>query len=166
MTEFEKTAGRIGLRRRCSLMRVSVIRIPALIPILLAAVPIALATEMKFPKTLEQYEMVRAGLAADELAAAKNGATNLVTAVQEEFAGSKPIIDASQKLAASESLDDARAAFQIISKDLVKVVEGQPGYFVMNCPMMKDGIWVQTTAKVSNPYKGKSMPECGEIVKN
>jgi len=120
---------------------------------------------MKFPKTLEQYEMVRAGLAADELAAAKNGATNLVTAVQEEFAGSKLMIDASQKLAASASLDDARAAFQIISKELVKLVQGQPGYFVMHCPMMKDAIWVQTTPKVSNPYKGKSMPDCGEIVK-
>ena len=147
-------------------MRVSVIRIPAVILIiLLAVVPVALATEMKFPKTLEQYEMVRAGLAADELASAKNGATNLVTAVQEEFAGSKPMIDASQKLAASESLDDARAAFQVISQELVKLVQGQPGYFVMKCPMMKDAVWVQTTAKVSNPYKGKSMPECGEIVK-
>ena len=146
-------------------MRLFIIRIPAILLIVLSAVAVALATNTKFPKTLEQYEMVRAGLAADELASAKNGATNLVTAVQEEFAGSKVMIDAAQKLAASESLDDARTAFQIISQELVKVVEGQPGYFIMNCPMMKDGIWVQTTAKVSNPYKGKSMPECGEIVK-
>lgn len=146
-------------------MRLFIIRIPAVILLLLAAAAVALATEMKFPKTLEQYEMVRAGLAADELAAAKNGATNLVTAVQEEFAGSKPMIDSSQKLAASESLDDARAAFQVISAELVKLVQGQPGYFLMTCPMMKDAVWVQTTPKVSNPYKGKSMPECGEIVK-
>jgi hypothetical protein len=146
-------------------MRLSAIRISAVILILLAAVVIGRATETKYPKMLEQYEMVRAGLAADELASAKNGATNLVTAVQEEFAGSKLMIDASQKLAASESLDDARAAFQVMSKELVKLVEGQAGYFVMNCPMMKDGIWIQTTAKISNPYKGKSMPECGVIVK-
>ena len=128
-------------------------------------VGVALGTEMKYPKTLEQYEMVRSGLAADELASAKNGATNLVVAVEEEFAGSKPMIDASQKLAASESLDDARAAFLIISKELVKLVQGQPGYFVMHCPMMKDAVWVQTTPKAGNPYKGKAMPECGEIVK-
>ena len=125
----------------------------------------ALGTDMKYAKTLEQYEMVRSGLAADELASAKNGATNLVVSVGEEFAGSKPMIEASQKLAASESLDDARAAFQVISKELAKLVEGQPGFFVMNCPMMKDGIWVQTTPKIGNPYKGKEMPECGEIVK-
>ncbi len=125
----------------------------------------AIATDMKYPKTLEQYEMVRSGLAADELASAKNGATNLVTAVREEFAASKPMIDASEKLAASESLKDARAAFQVISKELTNLVKGQPGYFVMNCPMMKDGLWVQTTEKVNNPYYGKSMLECGEIVK-
>ena len=125
----------------------------------------ATATDMKYPKTLEQYEMVRSGLAADDLASAKNGATNLVTAVEEEFAGSKPMIDASQKLAASETIDDARAAFQVISAELVKLVKGQPGFFVMNCPMMKDGLWVQTTEKVGNPYKGKSMAQCGSIVK-
>jgi hypothetical protein len=146
-------------------MRIFVTKIPAVILIVLAAVVVAFATDMKYPKTLEQYEMVRAGLAADELASAKNGATNLVTAVQEEFAGSKPMIDASQKLAASESLDDARAAFLVISKELVKLVQGQPGFLVMTCPMMKDAVWVQTTPKVGNPYKGKAMPECGEIVK-
>lgn len=123
------------------------------------------ATEMKYPKTLEQYEMVRSGLAADELASAKNGATNLVTAVQEEFAASKPMIDASQKLAASESLDDARAAFAVISGELVKLVQGQPGFYVMNCPMVKNGVWVQTVARIENPYMGKKMLECGEIVK-
>ena len=123
------------------------------------------ATDMKYPKTLEQYEMVRSGLAADELASAKNGATNLVTAVQEEFSGSKPMIDAAQKLAASESLDDARAAFGAVSGELVKVVQGQPGFYVMNCPMVKNGVWVQTVAKIENPYMGKKMLECGEIVK-
>ncbi|MFN2509620.1 MAG: DUF3347 domain-containing protein, partial [Chthoniobacterales bacterium] len=123
----------------------------------LLAASTAFAAETKYPKTLEQYEILRSGLAADELASAKNGATNLVTAVQEEFAGSKPMIDAAQKLAASESLNDARAAFQVMSKELVNLVQGQPGFFVMNCPMMKDGLWVQTTAKVSNPYKGKAM---------
>ena len=125
----------------------------------------ALATEMKYPKTLEQYEMVRSGLAADELASAKNGATNLVTAVQEEFGGSKAMIDASQQLAASESLDDARAAFGVISAELTKVVQGQPGFYVMNCPMVKNVTWVQTVPKISNPYMGKKMLECGEIVK-
>ena len=139
--------------------------ISAVFAVFLCTIGFASATETKHPKTLEQYEMVRAGLAADDLAAAKNGATNLVTAVQEEFAGSKPMIDAAEKLAASESLDDARAAFGVISGELTKLVQGQPGFYVMNCPMVKNGAWVQTTSKIENPYMGKKMLACGEIVK-
>jgi hypothetical protein len=137
----------------------------ALLVVFVATVAVGTAADTKYPKTLEQYEMVRSGLAADELASAKNGATNLVTAVQEEFAGSKPMIDAAQKLAASESLDDARAAFGVISGELAKLVQGQPGFYVMNCPMVKNGTWVQTTSKIENPYMGKKMLECGEILK-
>ena len=131
----------------------------------LSVVTAAFAADTKHPKTLEQYEMVRAGLAADDLAAAKNGATNLVTAVGEEFAGSKPMIEAAEKLAASASLEDARVAFGVISGEVTKVVQGQPGIFVMNCPMVKNGAWVQTTSKIENPYMGKKMLACGEIVK-
>src|SRR5205823_13300505 len=38
---------------------------------------VARAAETKYPKTLEQYEMIRTALVGDDLAAAKNGATNL-----------------------------------------------------------------------------------------
>ena len=139
--------------------------ISSLLAVLLCTIALASAAETKHPKTLEQYEMVRAGLAGDDLGIAKNGATNLVTAVEEEFAQSRPMIEAAQKLAASETIDDARAQFGIISAELVKVVQGQPGVYVMNCPMVKNGTWVQTVAKISNPYMGKKMLECGEIVK-
>lgn len=124
---------------------------------------VGFAVETKYPKTLEQYELIRAGLAADELASAKNGASNLVVAVQEELSASKAVLDSSQKIAASESLDDARAAFQLVSIEVAKLVEGQPGFFVMTCPMVKGSVWVQTTRTVGNPYKGKAMLECGEI---
>ena len=139
--------------------------ISGLILLFLGGITFASAAETKYPKTLEQYEVVRAGLAADEVASAKNGATNLVTAVQEEFAGSKPMIDAAQKLAASESIDDARTAFGVISGELTKLVQGQPGFYVMNCPMVKNGTWIQTVSKIENPYMGKKMLACGEIVK-
>jgi membrane fusion protein, copper/silver efflux system len=136
-----------------------------LLVVFVATLAAATAADTKYSKTLEQYETVRAGLAADELGAAKNGATKLVAAVQEEFAASKPMIEAAQKLAASESLEDARAAFGVISGELVKVVQGQPGVYLMNCSMAKDGTWVQKTSKIENPYMGKKMLACGEIVK-
>jgi len=135
----------------CSIKRVA--RVALLI--VFSFIGSVLGTDMKYPKTLEQYEMVRSGLAADELASAKNGATNLVVSVGEEFAGSKPMIEASQKLAASESLDDARAAFQVISKELAKLVEGQPGFFVMNCPMMKDGSGCRRRRRSAIPTKAR-----------
>jgi hypothetical protein len=138
-------------------------KVYVLLSIFFLTTSVSFSAETKFPKTMEQYEIVRAGLAADELASAKNGATNLVVAVQEELRTSKALLDSSQKLAASESLDDARAAFQIVSNEVVKLVEGQPGFFIMTCPMAKGSVWVQTTQKIGNPYRGKAMPECGEI---
>ena len=137
----------------------------ALLVTTFSAVTASHAADTKFPKTLEQYEMVRAGLAGDDFGAAKNGATNLAQAVQEEFGGSKAVIDAAQKLAASESIDAAREEFKVISGELAKGVQGQPGLYVMNCPMVKGGVWVQTVPKIANPYMGKQMLECGEIVK-
>ena len=137
----------------------------AFLAVLFCSIAVAFAVDTKHPKTLEQYETVRAGLAGDDFGIAKNGATNLVTAVQEEFAGSQAMIEAAQKLAASETIDDARAQFAIISAELVKTVQGKPGYYVMNCPMVKNGVWVQTTSKIENPYMGKKMLACGEIVK-
>ena len=139
--------------------------ISALFAVLLCTISYVSAAQTKYPKTLEQYEMVRAGLAGDDLGIAKNGATNLATAVQEEFAGSKPMIEAAQKLAASETIDDARASFGVISGELVKLVQGEQGIYVMNCPMVKNGVWIQTVSKIANPYMGKKMLECGEIVK-
>lgn len=134
-----------------------------LLSVFFLTISVSFGAEMKFPKTMEQYEIIRAGLAAEELASAKNGATNLVVAVHEELRDSKALLDSSQKLAASESLDDARAAFQIVSAEVAKLVEGQPGFFVMTCPMMKGSVWVQITQKIGNPYKGKAMLGCGEI---
>ncbi len=136
----------------------------ALFAILLSMATAASAAETKYPKTLEHYETVRSGLAADELGSAKNAGIGLVTALQEEFAESKPMIEAAQKLAAAATLDDARAAFGLISGELTRTVQGQPGLYVMNCPMVKNGVWVQRTAKIENPYMGKKMLACGEIV--
>jgi chlorite dismutase len=121
------------------------------------------AAETKFPKTFEQYEVVRAGLASDDLAAAKNGATNLVLALQQELPESKGTAEAAQKLASSESIEDARAAFRTISSEVAKLAEGQPGFYIVTCPMVKNGIWVQTNRTIGNPYAGKAMASCGEI---
>jgi len=123
----------------------------------------AFAAETKHVKTLEQYDITRAGLAADDLAAAKDGATNLAQAAKEELGENKALQDSAQSLASSATLDDARRAFQLVSNEVVKLVQGQQGFYVMTCPMVKGSSWVQTTPKIANPYKGKAMLECGVI---
>jgi hypothetical protein len=139
---------------------------PARISIVLAALcftALAAAAPTDFPKTVEQYEAVRTGLVADDLASAKNGATNLADALKDEMGASKELLDAAQKLASAATLKDARAQFQIVSAELAKQVKGKQGFYIATCPMIKGSVWVQTTQKIGNPYAGKSMAECGEI---
>ena len=102
---------------------------------------------------LRGYENVRAALASDNLGAAKNAAA----AIKEN--------ENADALAKSASLADAREAFKKLSKRAVHVASDHEGYFIANCPMVKNGggNWVQTTGKVSNPYFGKSMLTCGSI---
>jgi hypothetical protein len=99
---------------------------------------------------LASYEKVRQALVADDLAAAKKAAADLGPSGSE--------------LAQSESLDQARAAFDKVSGEAAKLAAGQSGYYVMHCPM-KNKDWVQTNDKVANPYGGKEMVGCGEVKK-
>jgi hypothetical protein len=99
---------------------------------------------------LGRYENIRAALAADDLAAAKTAAVDF----GEEGA----------PLAKSNSLKEARAAFERLSAKAKELAAGQSGYYVVNCPMLKKD-WVQTSEKIANPYYGKEMLSCGEIKK-
>lgn len=97
---------------------------------------------------LTRYEKVRAALVTDDLAAAKTAAQDL----GEEGAA----------LAQSDSLEVARKSFAQLSAKAERLAKGQPGLFVVHCPMANKD-WVQTSAKIANPYFGQKMPGCGEI---
>ncbi|HUR59294.1 MAG TPA: hypothetical protein VM029_16380 [Opitutaceae bacterium] len=107
---------------------------------------------------LTQYEAVRAGLAADDLAAAKKAAASTA-------APSAQGVEATRKIAAADSLAAAREAFKSLSREAMALAAGQPGYFHAHCPMVprNEGGWVQPARKISNPYFGKSMATCGSI---
>ncbi|MBI2814461.1 MAG: DUF3347 domain-containing protein [Opitutae bacterium] len=120
---------------------------------------------------LAQYELVRAALAADDLAAARKAAA-VVAAMpvihHENGADAPPgyVLDA-RKLATTQSLQEAREVFKSFSKRAVHVAQGKPGYYVAHCPMVPEdkGDWVQTTRAISNPYLGRAMATCGSIEK-
>lgn len=100
---------------------------------------------------LAAYEQIRAALADDQLSAAQTAAKALPEA---------------KAIAEAKSISAARKAFKALSGRAVTIARGQPGYFIAHCTMFPGGAdWVQTTDQVSNPYWGKSMPHCGEIVK-
>lgn len=99
---------------------------------------------------LARYDKVHHALIADDLAGAKKAATELGAA--------------DEQLSKSNSLADARSAFGKLSGQAEKLAAGQSGYYVMHCPM-KNADWVQTSAKVENPYGGKEMLTCGEVKK-
>ena len=99
---------------------------------------------------LASYEKVRHALVADDLAGAKKAAGDLGTSGTE--------------LANSNSLKDARAAFEKLSAEAKQLADGQPGYHVFHCPMLKKD-WVQTSTTTANPYGGKEMISCGDIKK-
>ena len=97
---------------------------------------------------LARYENIRAALAADNLPEAKKAAAEM----GEE---GKP-------LAQTNALQLARREFETLSARAIKLTGGQPGYYVVNCPMLKKD-WVQTSTKISNPYAGISMLTCGSV---
>ena len=138
----------------------------------------ASAHEAGGPLTAEQktylslYEGVRAGLAADNLAAAKKAAVALAAAPQEKAANEADAkrlatnLAASKKLAGASSLSDARDAFKVLSRKAVHLSEGQKGFYRYVCPHVanNEGKWVQTSQEISNPYEGKAMPKCGKAL--
>ncbi|MEO7411842.1 MAG: hypothetical protein ABIZ81_00675 [Opitutaceae bacterium] len=107
---------------------------------------------------LTRYEAVRAGLAADDLAATKKAASAI-------GATSSPHAVAAKKIAAADSLITAREGFKALSKHAVALISGQAGYYHAHCPMVpnNEGDWVQTSKMISNPYFGESMATCGSI---
>jgi hypothetical protein len=99
---------------------------------------------------LAAYEKVHQALVADDLASAKQAASDLGTEGAE--------------LSKSSSLKDARVAFEKLGAKAKELAARQSGYHVYHCPMLKKD-WVQASTTIANPYGGKGMISCGEIEK-
>jgi len=78
------------------------------------------------------------------------------------------------KLAAANSIQDARSAFSLLS-DVMTLAARRfgpvPGLniFRLHCPMAFDNrgaTWLQNHDKVENPYFGSTMFGCGEVTEN
>jgi len=124
---------------------------------------------------LASYERIRSSLAIDAIGAV---AVDAAALEREARAVAKADVAKSQAWTgvanAAKALhgmpkDDAdavRKSFGEVSKHLLGVlsedVESAKGLHVFECPMAQGyKKWVQPAAKISNPYMGTRMPECG-----
>lgn len=130
------------------------------------------------------YETIRQALLHDRTDGVAGNARaiaelagELVTSLDAETAGVSParaddlrallpsIREAAANLAATETLDEARAAFGVLSHALVQYRQMAvvPSPAVAYCSMAGK-VWMQPKGEIGNPYFGQSMPRCGEFV--
>lgn len=67
------------------------------------------------------------------------------------------------KLRDADSLEAARKAFNSLSHSVIALADKHEGYYIMTCPMVEDGLWLQTSDEVANPYMGQRMVRCGGV---
>lgn len=106
---------------------------------------------------LDGYLKVSAALFQDDLAGAKAAAAEIAKY------GDPALVAPARALADSPDIAAARKAFVSLSQPAVALSEGETGFHVMTCPMVENGLWVQTDTSVKNPYMGQKMPDCGTI---
>jgi hypothetical protein len=119
-----------------------------------------------FDAVLGHYEAVRKALLADTVAGIPNHAAAIGKLAKDAPADLAPKIAlAATRLAAAKDLKAARDAFYELSKPMVRWQEAasSKGHMVAYCSMSKRS-WVQPKGEIGNPYYGKAMPTCGEVV--
>ena len=123
---------------------------------------------------LASYLKIQVALAADSTdgvqAAAKSIAQDALkldakTVTGEHAAHYRDLPTQLQHAAAAVSLEATREAFKQLSKPMAMwaTMSQHPGVDVVFCSMA-DSSWVQEHGAVRNPYYGRSMPTCGEVV--
>jgi Cu(I)/Ag(I) efflux system membrane fusion protein len=76
----------------------------------------------------------------------------------------------SEKIAASDKIEEQRAQFDFLSQALIKSVKvfgiGEATLYVQHCPMANGNNgadWLSAQENIKNPYFGDQMLTCGSI---
>lgn len=125
---------------------------------------------------LDAYERIRDLLAKDASDAASDAASDLERAAnalaatapeaQREAFGKLAAASAKLHETKKDGADAVRKAFGDVSEPLVGLLSADPslrkGQYLFMCPMAEGyQKWVQRSDKISNPYMGTKMLECG-----
>lgn len=138
----------------------------------------AAAAPASAQKLITAYLNVQRRLAADDAKGAGAAFAQLKAAAEAKDLGGdaalrQKLATAAASGAGAKDLDAARDAFAKSSEGLLDWLKREGNAFgssvrIAHCPMARDGKgarWVQTESKVSNPYYGSEMLECGSIEK-
>lgn len=129
---------------------------------------------------LTEAEVLRQTLADDRTdtlaasAAKLDAEANALAAAPTKVAGSEGLAASTKALLEATSqptieFKDVRLAYGEFQKQLVGIIAAdaslQPGRYLFECPMARGyQRWVQVSPKMSNPYMGKRMLECGSAI--
>lgn len=131
------------------------------------------------------YLSIKDALGRDDLAEAKRAGSRLLKTVEGKSGGAisresealweglrKGIRDHLQHGQHFKSLTEARKAFMEVSNTMIPVAEAfklddEPLY-ILHCPMAnnnKGADWLSASKEINNPYYGKEMSSCGEVIR-
>lgn len=120
------------------------------------------SAESSQSKTLvAAYEKLSSALFDGEMDRIREEAAALAEVADE--AKLPQIAEDSRAIGETANAEAARKAFTKLSASVIAVVENEPGYYIMNCPMVKNGLWLQSSKDLHNPYMGERMPRCGML---
>ncbi|MDQ8202058.1 DUF3347 domain-containing protein [Pelagicoccus sp. SDUM812003] len=123
--------------------------------------------------TMDGYFSIQKALAGDDLAAAKNAASTLLSDMENSecsMDGGDCCAEynaAAEKITKASDIKAARSAFKSFSDALIAQVEShgsENAAYLMHCPMAfnnKGASWLQDNADLKNPYYGSMMLACG-----
>ena len=116
---------------------------------------------------LNSYFRIWRALAADNLAAASDGAKRLSAEIRNDPA-LKMLVE---RLKSAKELSAARADFRVLSAEIFKRLKHQGGsgqtVYQLRCPMAfnnQGAFWLQDNKDTLNPYFGKAMLRCGGVI--
>jgi hypothetical protein len=132
------------------------------------AVPV-LARADVFTDVVDPYLRIQTALASDTLTSVKGDAARIAAGADQLGASGPDVRKSALALQSASDLAQAREAFGRLSDALIKYAESTRTSMgadlnVAYCPMEKKS-WVQKGKTINNPYGGKQMQQCGEIVK-
>ncbi len=114
---------------------------------------------------LDRYEDIRAALATDDLRGVKRAGTAMNTLLNKAPKPAPEMVSATETIGSAPALDRARAAFEPLSAEMVKLADGVQGYYIFDTPIPAGAAWIQKTAQADNPYTGHAMHDIGTLRK-